>query len=69
MLGLGPGCAQVRGLGICNLGLLTSSRDKTIKLWAEDGNCFTVVHTLVRGDSCRMCCRRRGDTCNAVGVT
>ncbi|KAI8476175.1 MAG: WD40-repeat-containing domain protein [Monoraphidium minutum] len=37
---------DVRGLDVCDLGLLTSSRDKTIKLWAEDGGGFSVLHTF-----------------------
>jgi WD40 repeat protein len=39
---------QVRGVCVCDLGVLTSSRDKTVKLWVEDGGCFTLMHTLVR---------------------
>ena len=40
---------QVRGLDVCDLGILTSSRDKTAKIWAEDGTgCYSVLHTLVR---------------------
>jgi hypothetical protein len=39
---------QVRDVCVCDLGLLTSSRDKTVKLWVEDGGCFTLMHTLVR---------------------
>ncbi len=33
---------------MCDLGVLTSSRDKTIKLWAEEGKCYSLLHTLVR---------------------
>jgi len=40
---------QVRGLCICELGLLTSSRDKTAKLWHEEStNVFKAVTTYVR---------------------
>ena len=40
---------QVRGLCVCELGLLTSSRDKTAKLWQEQSaNAFTVIKTYVR---------------------
>ena len=40
---------QVRGLCICELGLLTSSRDRTAKLWHEESaNIFRAVTTYVR---------------------
>jgi hypothetical protein len=32
----------------CDLGIVTASRDKTIKLWAEDGTEFMCLHTFVR---------------------
>jgi hypothetical protein len=37
-----------------DLGIVTSSRDTTIKIWAEDSpTSYSVVHTLV---SCSCCC-------------
>lgn len=46
---------QVRGVCACDLGIVTSSRDKTAKIWAQDGaaagggaaGCFAPVQTLV----------------------
>ncbi|KAK9806981.1 hypothetical protein WJX72_009418 [[Myrmecia] bisecta] len=39
---------DVRGLCVCDLGLITGSRDKTVKIWHEEGpNSFSVVTTLV----------------------
>lgn len=46
---------QVRDVCACALGVLTSSRDKTVKIWAEDGACFSVLHTLVRRRSSSCC--------------
>jgi hypothetical protein len=37
-----------------DLGIVTSSRDTTIKIWAEDSpTSYSLVHTLV---SCSCCC-------------
>eukprot|EP00983_Pelagomonas_calceolata_P128555 1161522-Pelagomonas_calceolata.AAC.4 len=40
--------AQVRGVLVCELGIVTASRDKTIKIWVQDGPGFTCIATLVR---------------------
>jgi hypothetical protein len=39
---------QVRGIVACELGIVTSSRDKTVKLWVEGGNCYELQSTMVR---------------------
>ncbi len=48
-----PLCLQVRGVAVCPLGILTASRDKTVKLWAEDKGAdghpgYTLTQTMVR---------------------
>lgn len=40
---------QVRGLLVCDAGIVTSSRDKTIKVWARQPDASYAEHlTLVR---------------------
>jgi hypothetical protein len=42
-----PTKQQVRGVAACDVGLLTGSRDRTVKVWAPEGaHCFTAVRTL-----------------------
>lgn len=38
---------QVRALCVCELGLFTASRDKTIKLWKEVEGHFVVESTFI----------------------
>jgi WD40 repeat protein len=38
---------QVRALCVCDIGLITASRDKTIKVWKEVEGIFEVESTLV----------------------
>lgn len=58
---------QVRGVAVCDLGLLTSSRDKTVKLWAQDGKTsFSVLQTMVRGARAPSMARRHGATTTAA---
>ena len=38
---------QVRSVLVCDVGLLTGSRDKTIKLWKETGDGYVVESTYV----------------------
>ncbi len=40
---------QVRGCLSCELGVVTASRDKTVRVWVEEGPlAYTSLHTLVR---------------------
>jgi len=42
---------QVRAVCVGDIGVITTSRDTTIKVWAEDGpTSYSLVHTLVRDD-------------------
>ena len=42
---------QVRSLLVCDLGLLTGSRDKTIKLWKKVADGYEVDNTYVGHES------------------
>ena len=39
--------AQVRGVAACDLGIVTGSRDKTVRLWVEEGKAYTLLNTMV----------------------
>ena len=43
--------AQVRALLVCDLGLLTGSRDRTIKLWKETADGFQEEYAYVGHES------------------
>jgi hypothetical protein len=51
---------QVRGVCICDTGLVTSSRDQTVKVWVEsDARCFQLLNTLVSLTCCATETMRR----------
>lgn len=41
-----PALSQVRALCVCDLGLVTASRDRTLKLWKEDAGQYTLHSTF-----------------------
>lgn len=46
---------QVRGVATCDLGILTGSRDKTVKIWKESGpGSYELNSTLVRSNSIKF---------------
>ena len=52
-------CLQIRGCLSCEFGVVTASRDKTIKIWVEESaNTYTQLSTLVSAWSYMHACVR-----------
>lgn len=41
------GCAQVRAVAVSELGVITGSRDKSVRIWSERGGHFELEAMLV----------------------